>query len=327
MLILAATGLLAQEGLKAEYYDGTQFDHYVATTYVDNIDFYWNQVPPVKGINPHECSVRYTGKLQSPKTGPVTFSARVDDGIRVWVGGVQVIDNWQLNDVGYSEGKVDMKADSVYDLKIEYFNALNEAELRLLWTLPSEEEQSWLMSWWYREEPVIVPAAYFTPPVEKIVEVAAPSLQPIAKPKPKPKPKRKPAPKPKPVKKKPVVIAPKKNKIDTIQQYIPKSVAFERAKTEILPVSYTQLDKLAEFLVRHPSRKVRIEGHTDNVGDMAKNLLLSKRRANAVAAYLIKKGVQPKQLSAEGFGGTRPLARTTGKKYHPENRRVEFVVE
>jgi len=80
-----------------------------------------------------------------------------------------------------------------------------------------------------------------------------------------------------------VIIPPKKKIIDTLQQYIPKNVAFDRAKAEILPVSYTPLDKLADFLVRNPARKVRIEGHTDNVGDMNKNFLLSKRRANAVA--------------------------------------------
>ena len=325
LLLLGTIHSLSQSGLKADYFDGTEFNRYVATNYVDNINFYWNQRPPVPGINPHVCSIRYTGQLTSPKTGAYTFSARVDDGIRVWVDEVLIIDNWQLNDVGYSEGTVDMKAGTVYSLKIEYFNALNEAELRLLWKLPKEEDTNWFFQWWDDEEPVVIPTQYFSPPLEKEVAITPESaLPPIVKTKPIPEPK--PIAKSKPVKKKPVAIPPKKKVVDVMQQYIPKSVAFDRAKSDILPISYAELDKLADFLVKHPTRKVHIEGHTDNVGDTQKNLLLSEKRAYAVAAYLVKKGVNAKQLSAQGFGGEKPLVQSN-KKYHPENRRVAFIIE
>ncbi len=337
LFILGTIHLSAQGGLKAEYFDGTEFNRYVATNTVDHIDFYWNQTPPVKGINPHKCSIRYTGRLKSTQTGTYSFSARVDDGIRVWVGEELIINNWQLNDVGYSEGKVDMKADQYYNIKIEYFNALNEAELRLLWKIPNDEERSWFDQWFYGDEPVVIPPQNFSLPLEKeIEEIPAAQPEPIAeaKPKPKPKPKVKPAPKakaipkPKVVQQKPVVV-PVKRKIviDTIQQYIPKNVAFNRAESEILPISFPELDKLADFLVKNPTRKIRIEGHTDNIGDMEKNFRLSERRAYAVAAYLVKKGGSPDQLSAQGFGGTKPLVYSNGEKYHPENRRVEFIIE
>ncbi len=322
--ILGIPQLWSQTGLKADYFDGTQFNIYVATNYVDNIDFYWNQTPPVRGINPHQCSIRYTGQLKSPIAGTYTFSARVDDGIRVWVDQVLVINNWQLNDVGYSEGKVELKADSLYSLKIEYFNALREAELRLLWKLPEAEEKSWYAKWWGESEAVVIPAEYFTPPIEKEVAVT-PKPTPPALVESKPKPK--PATKPKVVKKTPLVLPQKKKVVTNIQQYIPKNVAFNQAEAEILPVSYGELDRLADFLVKHPTRKVRIEGHTDNIGHPDKNLLLSKKRAYAVAAYLVKKGVDYKQLSAQGFGGTKPLVPSKNKEYHPENRRVAFIIE
>ncbi len=328
LLMLGMSHLWSQKGLKADYFNGTQFNQYVATNFVDNIDFYWNKIPPVQGINPHECSIRYTGQLKSPKTGVYTFSARVDDGIRVWVDGVQVINNWQLNDVGYSEGKVNMKADTVYSIKIEYFNALLEAELRLLWKLPADEEKSWYAKWWDADAPVVVSAQYFTPPLEEEVALSTePALPPTLKPKPKPAPKRKLITKSKRIKQQPLSIPQKKKVVDSIQRYIPKSVEFNRAKSEILPVSYPELDKLADFLVKHPTRTVHIEGHTDNVGDMDKNLLLSEKRAYAVAAYLVKKGVGAKQLSAKGLGGSKPLVVSKDKKYHPENRRVAFIIE
>ena len=340
LLILGIPHLLAQKGLKADYFDGRNFDRYVATNYVDQIDFYWNWQAPVEGINPHVCSVRYTGRLKSPRTGWYTFSARVDDGIRVWIGEELIINNWQLNDVGYSDGKVKMKADQFYDIKIEYFNALNEAELRLLWKLPQDEDSNWLENWWYGDDPTIVPAQYFAPPNEKVVEtIREPEKEPLAqakpapqsKPKPKPKPQSKPKSKPKPqpstIKPAPLAVPKKKKMVDTLQQYIPNSVEFDRTKSEILSISYPELDKLAKFLVKHPTRTVRIEGHTDSVGDMTKNFRLSEKRAYAVAAYLVKKGVRPNQLSAKGFGGTKPLVKSKTKKYNPENRRVAFIIE
>lgn len=324
LLILSASNLWSQTGLKADYFDGTEFNLYVATNFVDNINFYWNQSPPVQGINPHKCSIRYTGQLKSPKTGVYTFSARVDDGIRVWLDSQLIINNWQLNDVGYSTGKVTMKADSFYHIKIEYFNALREAELRLLWKLPEVEEKSWYAKWWNEEEAVVIPTQYFTPPIEKKIAINQEQTQPLLV---EQKPKSKPIAKPKRVKKKPLIIPKEKQMAENIQQYIPKNVAFNQAEAEILPVSYGELDKLADFLVAHPTRKVRIEGHTDNIGNMDKNLVLSKKRAYAVAAYLVKKGVDYKQLSAQGFGGTKPLVPSKDKEYHPENRRVAFIIE
>jgi len=233
-----------------------------------------------------------------------------------------------LNDVGYSDGKVEMKADQFYDIKIEYFNALNEAELRLLWKLPHDEESSWLENWWYGDEPMVVPAQYFAPPIEKVAEVIRePKVESIAMTTPKPQSKPKSKSKINIVKPVPVVVSKKIKVIDTLQQYIPNSVEFDRTKSEILSISYPELDKLAKFLVKHPTHTVRIEGHTDSVGDMTKNFRLSEKRAYAVAAYLVKKGVRSNQLSAKGFGGTKPLVKSKTKKYNPENRRVAFIIE
>ena len=274
--VFSSINLWSQQGLKADYFDGTNFNRYVATEYVDNIDFYWNRKPPVEGINPHVCSVRYTGRLKSGKTGVYTFSARVDDGIRVWINEQLIIDNWQLNDVGYSKGKVAMEADSIYTIKIEYFNALAEAELQLLWELPKEDKKNWWDVWWKEDKRTVIPAQHFMPPLEKITEANPVPASPLLvneKPKPKSKPNR--VSQQKPIRPKPLVNSPKKKVEETMQNYLPKNVEFNQAESEILPVSYPELDKLANFLVENPMRKVRIEGHTDNVGDEHKNFLLS----------------------------------------------------
>ena len=115
MNLIALCPLLAQQStLKAEYFNGTNFEEKVTTRTEANIDKTWNDMPPVPGLDPHFCSIRWTGRITAPETGTYTFSARVDDGIRVWVGGVQVIDNWQLNDNAELFAKVDNLLDEEY---------------------------------------------------------------------------------------------------------------------------------------------------------------------------------------------------------------------
>ena len=308
--------LFAQNGLKVDYYNGTNFYEFVGSQVETNIDHYWGNYSPFKDMDPHECSIRWTGRLMSPKTGEITFVAMFDDGIRVWVGDVLVIDNWQLNDTGYSKGKINMKAGEYYDIKVEYFNALHEGEIKLSWIFSRPDDLSWYERFWYEDEVEIVPAKYFFQPIEEtVVELEEEEIT-LEKPK-AITPKRKPA----------IPVKPTATKEVTIENYIPKNVQFERAKTEILPESFPELDKLADYLIANPHHKIKIEGHTDNVGDAEKNIQLSHSRARAVAAYLIKKGVQHERLSAEGLGGLRPLVKSEGGQYHPENRRVEFIVE
>lgn len=313
----------AQQGLIAEYYDGINFERKAATRIDANIDFYWNNTPPVPGIDPHVCSVRWKGRLKAPESGVYTFSAMVDDGIRVWVGGVQVIDAWDLHDVGRFTGEVKLEEGKEYELTVEYFNALVEAEIRLLWKLPSMKSS---IGSWFDENPVVIAAEYFshvpaTPPAPKVKPpVAQAEEKPAKKSEPQPPAPKKTPPKPK---KQPDGIV----HADTLEKYIPKNVMFEQGESVLLPGSFAELDNLAAFLNRNPAFNLTIEGHTDVAGDPAKNWRLSERRANAVAAYLVRQGVAADRLTAEGFGSSQPIVESDGKTYHPENRRVEFIIE
>ncbi len=321
-IFLVSFSLFAQNGLKAEYYDGTDFNRYVGTQVETNIDHYWDNYPPFAGVSPNKCSIRWTGRVTSPKTGNITFLATFDDGIRVWIGGVLVIDNWSLNDRGYSRGTVKMQAGEYYDIKVEYFNALFEGEVKLFWMFPQPDNLTWYEKLWYGDTSEIVSSEYFFQPIEtKVVEEeekVEEEKEEVALPKPK---------KVIPKKRRTIPVEQKKENEIVIENYIPKNVQFGHAKTEILPESFPELDRLADFLIKNPHHKIKIEGHTDNVGDAEKNIELSHSRARAVAAYLIKKGVHYERLSAEGLGGSRPLVKSEGGHYHPENRRVEFIVE
>ena len=95
----------------------------------------------------------------------------------------------------------------------------------------------------------------------------------------------------------------------------------------MLPESFVELDNLAAMLKRFSTKKVIVEGHTDNVGDSALNLKLSEERASAVVNYLIKKGIKNERLSWKGYGDMRPITTENTPEGHAKNRRVEFIIK
>jgi outer membrane protein OmpA-like peptidoglycan-associated protein len=105
-----------------------------------------------------------------------------------------------------------------------------------------------------------------------------------------------------------------------------KRVEFLYAKNILTPKSKKILDQVAEILKKYPNIPIEIGGHTDSDGTKARNLKLSQRRAEAVKAYLIKKGIAPNHLIAKGYGESRPLVKNDTPAHKQRNRRVEFKV-
>jgi len=111
------------------------------------------------------------------------------------------------------------------------------------------------------------------------------------------------------------------------QQIELTGVTFEFNKDRLTANAQTILDTITPGFLGQPTLKVEIAGHTDSVGGLAVNQKLSQRRADAVREYLVGKGARPEQLSAVGYGKTRPLInpeRTADDR--ERNRRVEFRV-
>ncbi len=104
-------------------------------------------------------------------------------------------------------------------------------------------------------------------------------------------------------------------------------VYFATGKATILPQSFPLLQDVAKVLKDNPQiRKVRVEGHTDNVGKPKNNLRLSKARAKSVLQFLVKAGIAKARLVDEGFGQTRPIATNDSEEGRATNRRVDFVI-
>ncbi|MCS6823456.1 MAG: OmpA family protein [Cytophagaceae bacterium] len=90
--------------------------------------------------------------------------------------------------------------------------------------------------------------------------------------------------------------------------------------------SKTELDKLVVFLKQNESLSIEIAGHTDDVGNEADNLTLSDKRAFAVYEYLIRNGVNKKQIQYKGYGESKPAVPNTSEENRAKNRRIEFKI-
>jgi outer membrane protein OmpA-like peptidoglycan-associated protein len=104
------------------------------------------------------------------------------------------------------------------------------------------------------------------------------------------------------------------------------NLEFESGKDIIKPTSYASLDNLAELLVKKTNYKLKISGHTDNVGKPDLNMKLSEKRSRAVEAYLRMEGVNASQFTVVWFGQTKPAYPNNTPEGRQKNRRVEMEV-
>jgi outer membrane protein OmpA-like peptidoglycan-associated protein len=326
LFVFYTSFLSAQDGLIGEYYNGTNFEEKVLTRTDAKIDFDWRHTSPQKGVvNYTYYSVRWTGKLLAPETGKFLFSATFDDGIRLWVNDVPLINAWDLHDMGDFSNNITLEKGKLYTIKVEYFNAMREGEIKLLWQLPSQINGTTYsynnfqpISNNYFYQPNTVPKS------EKPVLIASksPTSQKITPPPTaKPKPTTPSVSKPKEAVKPVSTFEKIDNNLET------KQIFFIRSVNKMTDNSIERLDKVVDFLKKNEKAKVELNGHTDIMGDAQKNIELSVSRAKGVADYLISKGIVESRIAYQGFGGTKPfIADPKTEEERALNRRVEFVI-
>lgn len=105
------------------------------------------------------------------------------------------------------------------------------------------------------------------------------------------------------------------------------AIYFQTGKAKLTTQSYGPLKRAANILKKYPKVKIRVMGHTDNVGSSAKNLKLSQERADAVKLQLIKYGVSPSNITSIGYGDSQPIADNATAEGRELNRRTEIEVE
>jgi outer membrane protein OmpA-like peptidoglycan-associated protein len=107
---------------------------------------------------------------------------------------------------------------------------------------------------------------------------------------------------------------------------MPSGITFDTDSSTVQPHFRPTLDKVADVLDRYNQTYVDVYGHTDSTGSDAYNQALSERRADAVASYLVSRGVESARLEALGYGETQPIASNDTVEGRAQNRRVEIKV-
>ncbi|RYZ03205.1 MAG: hypothetical protein EOO73_28375 [Myxococcales bacterium] len=125
-------------GLSAEYFSGTALGTRVLSRTDANVDFQWGTAAPATGVPADNFSVRWTGQVSPRYSGAYTFYTSSDDGVRLWVNGQKLVDNWTAHGVTENSGVISLVAGQRYDLKLEYYEGTGGATARLLWSSSCE---------------------------------------------------------------------------------------------------------------------------------------------------------------------------------------------
>ncbi|KPK24047.1 MAG: hypothetical protein AMJ61_14350 [Desulfobacterales bacterium SG8_35_2] len=103
-------------------------------------------------------------------------------------------------------------------------------------------------------------------------------------------------------------------------------VTFDTNSAIVKPGLYSEIDRIANILIKYPDTVIQVEGHTDTTGSESYNSELSARRAEAVKNLLVLKGVDPARIRTMALGESAPIASNDTEYGRAQNRRVEIKV-
>jgi len=133
-------------GLTAQYFNhpgnGMGFVTLALTRVDPTVNFTWGAGPPAAGVGANNFSVRWTGRVEAPVTGSYRFTTVSDDGIRLWVNGQRVINNWTDHAAATNtSAAIALTAGVKYAITLEFYEKAGDATARLLWSYPGRATQ------------------------------------------------------------------------------------------------------------------------------------------------------------------------------------------
>lgn len=128
-------------GLKGEYYDNLDFTQLKTIRTDLEVNFVWNEFSPDPLLEPETFSVRWTGKIVPEFSENYTFYTYADDGVRLWINNVLLIDDWLKHSPKENSGTINLTAGTQYDIKLEYFENKGNAQVKLYWSSKSQEKE------------------------------------------------------------------------------------------------------------------------------------------------------------------------------------------
>ncbi|MCE7066776.1 OmpA family protein [Dyadobacter sp. CY326] len=110
------------------------------------------------------------------------------------------------------------------------------------------------------------------------------------------------------------------------QQIRLSSTMFAQSSAEVIRSSYAELDRIVKAMTEYPEMEILLEGHTDNQGEVQKNVKLAEDRVQQVKKYLLSKGIVAKRIQTKAWGPAKPIASNLTEQTRQKNRRVEFTI-
>lgn len=132
--LLASSGT----GLQADYYDNMDFSGTHISRTDATLNFYWGTNPPVTGFGRDTYSVRWTGQVMPRYSQSYTFYTTSDDGLRLWVNGQKLVDNWTNHGSTVNSGSISLSAGQLYTIQVDYYNNRYNAVAKLEWQSSSQ---------------------------------------------------------------------------------------------------------------------------------------------------------------------------------------------
>jgi len=141
-------------GVRADYYNGMNFETHVLTRIDPQIDFNWGDPgSPDPAVGDNQFSARWTGEVEAAFTETYTFYATGDDGVRLWIDGQQLVDGWIDQGATEYSGTIDLVAGQSYSLIMEYYENTGGTTAELRWSSASTSKQ-------------IIPQGALSPPIK-----------------------------------------------------------------------------------------------------------------------------------------------------------------
>jgi hypothetical protein len=126
------------DGLTGKYYNGTMNPSFslppTATRIDPTVDFFWGAGSPISGVGTTNWSARWVGKVQAETTGTYTFYTRSDDGVRLYVNGQLIIDNWTDHGQTIDSHRFNMVAGQKYPIVMTYYQNAGSSVAQLSWS-------------------------------------------------------------------------------------------------------------------------------------------------------------------------------------------------
>jgi len=128
-------------GVRGNYYQGMNFESFVLTRVDPQINFSWGSGGPDPAVGDDNFSCRWTGEVEAAFTETYTFYTNSDDGVRLWIDGQQLVNNWTDHGTTENKGTIDLVAGNTYSLLMEMYENGGGAVAELRWSSPHTPKQ------------------------------------------------------------------------------------------------------------------------------------------------------------------------------------------